>query len=298
MRVFVTGATGFIGSAVVRELVASGHQVLGLARSEAKAAALSAAGAEVQSGTLEDADALARAAAHCDGVIHLAFNHDFSRFAANCEEDRHIIATLGGALAGSARPLLVTSGTGIASSAPGTPSREEDGPLPAALHPRAASEEAAVALGAEGVNVGVVRLPQVHDTRRQGLVSFAIEMFRARGACAYVAAGEGVWPAAHVLDVARLYRRAIEAAVPGATYHAAAEEGVPLRRIAETLGARLGLPVQSIAPEEAPAWFGWLTPFVLHSMPASSARTRAALGWVPEGPGLLADLERLELPAA
>lgn len=292
MRVFVTGATGFIGSAVVKELRAAGHQVLGLCRSEAKAAALAAAGAQVHRGSLEDLDSLRAGAAQSDAVLHLAFNHDFSKFAANCEDDRRAIQALGSALAGSARPLVVTSGTGIANTVPGQLAREDNPTLGSGVVPRAASEEAAAAVAAAGVNVSVVRLPQVHDPARQGLVTPAIGLFRQKGECAYLGDGGNRWPAAHVLDVARLYRLALERAEPNAKYHAVAEEGVPMREIVETIGRRLGLPVRSIAPEAAPAFFGWLAMFAGHDMPASSTLTRAKLGWDPAGPGLLADLEK------
>jgi nucleoside-diphosphate-sugar epimerase len=293
MRVFVTGATGFIGSAVVRDLVAAGHQVLGLCRSPDKATALKAAGAELHQGSLENLDSLKAGAAQSDGVIHLAFNHDFSRFAAHCEDDRRVITALGSALAGSGRPLVVTSGTGIANTVPGEPAREDNRTIGSDVIPRAASEEAAAAVAADGVNVSVVRLPQVHDTRRQGLVSYAISVFREKGVCAYVGDGLNRWPAAHVLDVARLYRLAIERAEPNAKYHAVAEEGVSMRAIAEAIGRRLKLPARSIAPEEAPAYFGWLAMFASYDMPASSAQTRQKLGWQPTGPGLIADLEQL-----
>ncbi|HLH48064.1 MAG TPA: SDR family oxidoreductase, partial [Roseiarcus sp.] len=245
MRVFVTGATGFIGSPVVKELVAAGHRVLGLCRSDEKAAALAAAGAEVYRGSIDDLDGLKAAAARADGVIHLAFKHDFSNFVANCENDRHVIKALGSALAGSDRPLIVTSGTGIANTIPGQPAKEDNATVGSNLHPRAASEEAAVAVAADGVNVSVVRLPQVHDTVKQGLITPAIEIYREKGACAYIGDGLNRWPAAHVLDVARLYRLAIEKAEPNAKYHAVAEQGVPMRDIAETLGQRLKLPVKS-----------------------------------------------------
>lgn len=295
MRVFVTGATGFIGSAVVAELVAAGHQVLGLCRSDDKVAALAAAGAEVHRGSIRDLDSLKAGASRSDGVIHLAFNHDFSTFAANCEDDRRVIATLGAALAGSDRPLVVTSGTGIANTVPGEPATEDGATLTADAMPRAASEEAARAVAAEGINVSVMRLPQVHDTVRQGLVSLAIETYRDKGVCAYIGDGANRWPAAHVLDVARLYRLAIERAERGAKYHAVAEEGVSLRDIAQTLGRRLELPVRSIAPDEAQAFFGWLTPFARLDAPAISVETRRKLGWQPAGPRLLADLEQLQL---
>lgn len=295
MRVFVTGATGFIGSAVVNELISCGHQVLGLARSPEKATTLASAGAAVHLGSLENLEDLARAAAQCDGVIHLAFNHDFSKFVANCEDDRRVIKALGSALAGSSRPLIVTSGTAIANTVPSELAKEDNAVLSSQTNPRAASEEAATALAGHGVNVSVVRLPQVHDTTRQGLVSYAIAMFRGQGACAYVGDGANCWPAAHVLDVARLYRLAIEKAEPSARYHAVAEEGVRFRDIVEAVGRRLRLPVASIAPEAAEAHFGWLASFMTHSLPASSAQTRRKLGWEPSGPGLIADLERLQL---
>ena len=295
MRVFVTGATGFIGLPVVKELVAAGHQVIGLSRSQEKAAALKAAGAEVLHGTLEDAGSLRAGVERADGVIHLAFNHDFSRFVQNCEDDRRVIDALAAALAGSDRPLVVTSGTGIANTVAGQPAKEDHPTVGADTHPRAASEEAAnAAAKAHGVNVSIVRLPQVHDTARQGLISPLIEMYRDKGACAYVDDGLNRWPAAHVLDVARLFRLAVEKAAPGAKYHAVAEEGVAMREIAEALGRRLQLPVRSLTPEEAPGFFGWLAMFAGMDLPASSAWTRETLGWQPTGPALIADLERLQ----
>lgn len=297
MQVFVTGATGFIGSAVVKELIAAGHGVLGLCRSQEKAAALAAAGAEVLSGSIDDPEILRQGVARSDGVIHLAFNHDFSKFAANCEDDRRIIGTLGAALSGSKRPLLVTSGTAIANTAPDQPATEDGATVSSQANPRAASEEAAAALATHGINVSVVRLPQVHDTRRQGLITYVIEAYRDKGVCAYTGDGSIRWPAAHILDVARLYRLALERAEPGAKYHAVAETGVAFRDIAETLGRRLGLPTASIAAEEAGATFGWLAMFANHDMAAVSTRTRRQLGWEPSGPTMLADLERLELDA-
>lgn len=289
MRVFVTGATGFIGSAVVRELLDAGHEVLGLARSDEKAAALAATGAEVCRGSLEDVDSLKKAAAGADGVIHLGFNHDFSKFAENCELDKRAIEALGAAIEGSDRPLLVTAGS---ASAPGRAATEDDPPIPvSATYPRA-SEATAVALAGRGVNAAVVRLPQVHDTLRQGLVTAAIEIYRAKGACAYVGDGLQRWSAVHVLDAARLYRLALEKAEPNAKYHAVAEEGVPLRDIAQTIGRHLKLPVTSIPREEAPAFFGWMELFAGLDMPASSTQTRSKLGWEPVGPGLLADLDQ------
>jgi nucleoside-diphosphate-sugar epimerase len=295
MRVFVTGATGFIGAAVVEELIAAGHRVLGLCRSDDKAAGLAAAGAEVYRGSIEDSDDLEKGAARSDGVIHLAFNHDFSKFKANCEDDRRVIRVLGSALVGSNRPLIVTSGTGVANTVPGHAAAEDGAVVSSEVIARAASEEAAASVAADGVNVSVVRLPQVHDTVKQGLVSYVIAIARERGLCAYIGDGHNRWPAAHLLDVARLYRLAIEKGQSGARYHAVAEEGVSQREISEAIGRRLGMPVESVAPQDAPAYFGWLAMFAALDMPASSEQTRKKLGWQPTGPGMIADLERLRL---
>jgi nucleoside-diphosphate-sugar epimerase len=296
MRVFVTGATGFIGSAVVPELIQAGHSVLGLTRSEAGAEALRAAGAEVQYGNLEDLDSLRKGAAEADGVIHLAFNHNFSQFLKNCEDDRKAIEAMGEALLGSNRPLVVTSGTAIANGVDGKPAAE-DGPT-SAWNPRAASEALARELVARGVNVSVVRLPQVHDTRKQGLVTYAVAIARQQGKSAYVGDGSDRFAAAHVSDVARLYRLAIEKAEPGAIYHAVDEEGVSLKAIAEALGRGLKVPVVSIALEDAEAHFGWLGMFFGHDLAASSALTRAKLGWTPTGPGMIADLDGMDYAQA
>ena len=295
MRVFVTGATGFIGSALVKDLIAAGHQVIGLCRSNDKAAALTAAGAEVYRGSIADPDSLKDGASRSDGVIHLAFNHDFSRFVQNCEDDRPVIQALGSVLSGSDRPLVVTSGTGLANTVPGRPAEEDNAIIGCDVHPRAASEEAAASVAASGVNVSVVRLPQVHDPVRQGLITPLIDIYRQKGACAYLGEGLNRWPAAHVLDTARLYRLAVEKAERQAKYHAVAEEGVTMRAMAEAIGRRLNLPVKSIGPEEAQAFFGWLARFAGHDVPASSERTRRKLGWQPTGPGLIADLEQLEV---
>jgi nucleoside-diphosphate-sugar epimerase len=296
MRVFVTGATGFIGTAVVKELIAAGHKVLGMARSDEGAKSLAAIGADVHRGSLDDTDSLKDGAARSDGVIHLAFNHDFSKFVANCEDDRRVIKALGSVLAGSDRPLIVTSGTGMANTIPGKPATEDNATISSDVIPRAASEEAAASVAAEGVNVSVMRLPQVHDTVRQGLVTYAIAMAREKSACVYIGNGQNRWPAAHVLDTGRLYRLAIEKAEPGAKYHAVAEEGVPVRDMMKVIGRRLKLPVKSIAPEEAEAYLGWLAMFASHDVPASSERTRRKVGWQPTGPTLLADLERSQVP--
>lgn len=294
MRIFVTGATGFIGSVVVRELLDAGHQVLGLTRSDAGAAALAVAGAGAHRGSLEDLESLRQGAAVADGVIHLAFNHDFSKFAANCESDRQVIETIGSVLAGSDRHLVITSGTGMANTVPGEPAREDNATISSAVIPRAASEEAAAAVAARGVKISVVRLPQVHDPVKQGLVTYAIALAREKGVSAYIGEGRNRWPAAHVSDVARLYRLAFEKQLGGAKYHGVAEEGVPMRDIAEVIGRRLKIPTISLTPGEASAHFGWLAMFAGHDMPASSAQTRKRLNWNPTGPGLIADLERMD----
>jgi nucleoside-diphosphate-sugar epimerase len=292
MRVFVTGATGFIGSAIVLELIHAGHQVLGLTRSEAGAQSLIAVGAEVHRGNLEDPESLRRGAAISDGVIHCAFNHDFSKFVANCEMDRRAIEAIGDVLAGSDRPLLITSGTGMGNAVPGQPATEDHFD-PNHPNPRKASEVAGASVAERGVNVSVVRLPQVHDTVKQGLITYAVQLAREKGVSAYVGDGLNRWPAAHVLDVAHLYRLALEKHKAGSRYHAVAEEGIAMREIAEVIGRGLKLPVVSLSAEEAPAHFGWLAMFAGFDMPASSAQTRQRLGWHPTGPGLIADLEQM-----
>ena len=297
MRVFLTGATGFIGSRVVPELVGAGHQVLGLTRSAAGARWLEERGAQAHRGTLEEPDSVARGAAQADAVIHTAFDHDFSHFVENCEKDRRVIGALAGALAGSDRPLIITSGTGMGSRGPGAPAVEDvfdrDNP-----NPRRLSELAGEDAAKRGVSVAVVRLPQVHDTAKQGLISPAIEIARRTGVSAYVGDGTNRWPAAHVADVARLYRLALEQHEAGARWHAVAEEGVPVRAIAEVVGAGLGVPVRSVSAGEAAAHFGWLADFAAMDLPASGTWTRERLGWEPAGPGLLEDLRRMDYGAA
>lgn len=293
MRVFVTGATGFIGSAIVRELIDTGHQVLGLARSDGGARALTAAGAQVHRGDIEDLESIREGAVRSDAVIHTAFNHDFSKFAANCETDRRVIETLGSALAGSDRLLVVTSGTGMANNGSGKLRTEDDPPTSSKVIPRAASEEAAIAAAGRGVRVAIVRLPQVHDTEKQGLVTYAIQVAREKGVAAYVGEGQNRWPAAHRFDAAHLYCLALEKTRDIAIYHAVAEEGIAVRDIAEAIGRGLKVPAVSIAPEDAAAHFGWLALFAGWDIPASSAKTRARLGWNPTGPGLLADLDKM-----
>ena len=292
MRVFVTGATGFIGSVIVQDLLGAGHQALGLARSDAAAKSLDDAGAQAHRGDLEDLESLRDGAAKCDGVIHTGFIHDFMRFEAVCEIDRRAIEALGSALAGSDRPFVITSGTGLGIAAPGRPA-SEDTFNPNHPNPRKASELAGVWLSERGVNVSVVRLPQVHNTTKQGLITPLVDLAKTKGVSAYVGEGFNRWPAVHVLDAARLYRLALEKGEPGSRYHAVAEEGVPLRDIAEVIGRGLKAPVAAITPEAAAEHFGWLAMFVGMDMPASSAITRERLGWRPAGPGLLADLEQM-----
>ncbi len=290
MKVFVTGASGFIGSAVVPELLGAGHQVLGLVRSEAAAQALTATGAEAHLGSLEDLDSLTRGAAASDGVIHLAFNHDFSKFAENSELDRRAIEALGAALEGTDRPLLVTGGIGLL--APGQVATEGMDPPANSPVPRV-SEQAALALVSQGIRASVVRLPQVHNTVKQGFVSYLVAVAREKGVSAYVGDGANRWSAAHVVDVARLYRLALEKQEAGAKYHAVAEEGVPLRDIAEVIGRGLKVPVVSLSPEEAGTHFGFFAAFAGLDTPASSTLTQERLGWHPTGPGMIADLEQM-----
>jgi nucleoside-diphosphate-sugar epimerase len=289
MRVFVTGASGFIGSAIVDELVAAGHEVLGLARSDAAAATLTAAGATVHRGSLEDLDSLRSGAATADAVIHTAFIHDFSKWVENSELDRRVIEALGSVLAGSDRPLIVTSGTGVART-PGRATTEDD--VPNSPIPRVASEQAAAAVQAQGVRVMVVRLPQVHDPVKQGLITYMIDVAREKGVSAYIGDGLNRWPAAHRLDTAHLYRLVLEKGSAGIRYNAVAEEGVLLRDIAQAIGQRLNLPVVAKSPDEAAEHFGWLAPLVASDMPASSQRTREQLGWQPTGPDLVSDLKK------
>jgi nucleoside-diphosphate-sugar epimerase len=289
MRIFLTGATGFIGSALVPELIEAGHQVIGMTRSDAGAQALTAAGAEVHRGTLEDTESLRHGAEKADAVIHLAFDHDFSRFVENCEKDKRAIAALGSALAGSDRPLLLTSGTGAGGRDDGKPATE-DVFNPKHANPRIATEMAGNALLDSGINVSVMRLPQVHNPFRQGLITPLIEIVREKRLSAYIGDGENRWPAGHLSDVVRLYRLAIEKAERGARYHAVGEEGVSTREIAEALGRALRVPVVSITRDEAQAYFGWMAMFAALDIPASSAQTQARLGWTPTGPTLISDL--------
>jgi nucleoside-diphosphate-sugar epimerase len=301
MRVFVTGATGFIGSRIVLELIGAGHRVIGLARSDAGVQSLAAAGAQVQRGDLEDLESLRSGAAAADAVIHTAFQRclhfrdDWTRFAENCELDKRAIEAIGAVLEGSNRPFIVSSGVGVAQ---GRAATEDDPPIPpSATYPRA-SEAAAVALMERGLHASVMRLPQVHDTVKQGLVTPLIAIARAKGVSAYVGDGLNRWPAAHVVDAARLYRLALEKGAAGARYHAVVEEGVPLKDIAAVIGHGLNVPVISISPEQAQEHFGLLGFLVGRDAHTSSAQTRAKLGWNPIGPDLLTDLRNMRYTQA
>ncbi len=297
MRVFLTGATGFIGTEVIRDLIKAGHTVLGLARSDKGAAALAAGGAEVHRGDLEDLDSLRSGAAASDGVIHCGFVHDFSRFAEACEIDRRAVETMGDALAGSDRPLVVTSGTGMGMAVPGKPATE-DHYNPNCPIPRVASEIAAEAVAGRGVRVTVVRLPQVHNTEKQGLVTPAIAVAREKGVAAYVGDGLNRWPAVHVLDAAPVYRLALEKGPNRARYHAVDEEGVTAKAITEAIGRGLKIPVVSLSPEEAAGHFGWMALFAGLDMPASSELTQERLGWHPtQKAGIIEDLDHMNWSA-
>jgi nucleoside-diphosphate-sugar epimerase len=290
MRVFVTGATGFIGSRIVPELIGAGHQVLGLARSDVGARSLAATGAQAHRGDIGDLESLRSGAAASDAVIHTAFRHDWTKFAESCEMDKRAIEAIGTVLEGSSRPFIVTSGVGVAQ---GRAATEDDPPLtPSATYPRA-SEATAVALVERGVHALVMRLPQVHDTEKQGLVTPLVAVARAKGVSAYVGDGHNRWPAVHVTDAARLYRLVLEKGTAGAKYHAVAEEGVRLKDIATVIARGLNVPVISISQDQAQEHFGFVGFFAGRDALVSSARTREQLGWNPTGPGLITDLKNM-----
>jgi nucleoside-diphosphate-sugar epimerase len=301
MRVFVTGASGWIGSAVVPELLGAGHQVVGLARSDASAEALTAAGAEVQRGTLDDLDALRSAASACDGVIHLAFKHDLAfsgNFQGAADADRRAVETFGAALAGSDRPFVIASGTlGLA---PGRVATEDDGrgPDPAVAHlgggpqTRMGTAQLTLSMASRGVRASVLRLPPtVHGEGDNGFMAALVGIARDKGVSGYIGDGANRWPAVHRLDAAPLFRLALESAPPGSALHAIADEGVPIRAIAEVIGRHLDLPVASISPDDAGEHFAWLADLVALDSPASSRLTRELLGWEPTHQGLIEDLE-------
>ncbi|TPG52031.1 SDR family oxidoreductase [Sphingomonas glacialis] len=298
MRVFLTGATGFIGSHVVPELIARGHQVLGLARSDAGARHLEAAGAGVHRGELEPPETLVSGAAAADAVIHCAFDHNFATFFENAKKDERAIAAMGAALERTQKPILITSGVGIGTPLNGGPATE-DVLNPRHANPRIATELAGAALIARRIDVRTIRLPQVHDTTKAGPITPLVAEARRSGAVAYVGEGQTRWSAAHVSDVAKLYVLALEKGEPGARYNASVEEGVTARAIAEALGKGTGLPVRSVEADEVGRYFGWMAPFATLDMSASNAWTRARLGWDPTAPDLLTDLAAMDfsLPA-
>jgi nucleoside-diphosphate-sugar epimerase len=293
MRIFVTGATGFIGTELVKELIEVGHQVRGLTRSDEGVEQLKKVGAEVHRGDLTDLVSLREGASGMDAVVHLAFSHDFSKFAQNAQDEIKAIEALGSALK-PGNLFVVTSGTGLASGEQGELRKETNPPSSHQAIPRR-PEQAAKEVAAKGVHVAIVRLPQVHDTRKQGLVPLLTQTAREKGVSAYVGDGENRWAAAPLKDVAHLYRLAVEKTGPGFTvYHAVQEEGVSIKKVAETIGRGLNVPVVSISPEKAAEHFGWFAYFAGVDMPASSEWTRKTLGWEPTGPGLIEDLTNMK----
>lgn len=296
MRVFLTGATGFIGSHVIPELLACGYQVLGLTRSDDGARQLEAAGVEVHRGDLEQPETLASGAAAADAVIHCAFDHDFANFFDNTKKDERVIAAMGEALIGTDKPILITSGVGIGTPVNGGPATE-DVLNPRHANPRIATELAGAALLAKRVDVRTIRLPQVHDTTKAGLITPLIAEARRAGAIAYVGEGQTRWSAAHVSDVAKLYVLALDKGEPGARYNASVEEGVTARAIADAIGKGTGLPVRSVGSDEVERYFGWMASFATLDMIASNKWTRERLGWEPSGPTLLHDLAAMNYSA-
>ena len=290
MRVFATGAAGFIGAATTQELMSNGHEVRGLARSDANAEALEAMGAKVHRGSLEDLDSLRRGAAETDGTIHLAFIHDFSKFAENGQVDKRAIEAMGDALVGTDKPFIVTSGTALIS--PGALVTEDMRRDASAFVPRV-SEQAGLAYASRGVRAMAIRLPQVHGgDGKAGLINLLLEGARQKGQAAYIGDGGARWAAGHRSDVVRLYRLALENGAADAIYHAVGEEGVAMREIIEVVGRALNVPAVSIEPEQAGEYYGPMAMFAGLDMPASSALTQMRLGWKPTGIGLIADIGR------
>ncbi len=291
MKVFLTGATGFIGSAIIPELINAGHQVLGLTRSDAGANALTAAGVEVHRGSLDDLGSLRSGASQADGVIHCAYNNDLSKLEKTSRAESQAIEALGAGLLGSDRPLVISSVAAMGAAAPGQLAVEEYY-NPNTPNPRKATEIAGAAAAQRGVNVSVVRLSQVHSTVKMGFASQLLRVAREKGVSAYVGDGTSRWAAVHVLDTAHLYRLVLEKGGPGVRYNAVAEEGIAVREIVEVIGAGLKVPVVSLSPEEAKSHFGWLAMFVGMDMSASSLRTQQQMSWQPTGPRLIHDLEQ------
>lgn len=290
MRVFITGASGFIGTAVTKELIKGGRQVLAMVRSDEGAAKVEKLGAKSYRTTLDNLEGLKSGARQCDAVIHCAFNHDFSRIANSCAEDYQSILALGEAMTGKSGPLIVTSGTGF--SIDGRIRTEEDPANNSNENwPRASEAAAAEVSEKYGVNVIVVRLPQVHDQEKFGLVTYLIEIAKQKGFCAYIGDGSNAWPAVALADCAYLYKLALEKGAKGARYNAVGEEGVSACEIAEALSLRLKIPVKSITADEAGAYFSWMMLFAGLDMRASSALTQERLGWRPNGPSLVEDLK-------
>jgi nucleoside-diphosphate-sugar epimerase len=288
MRVFVTGASGFVGSAIVKELLQTGHQVLGLVRSDSSAEALIKAGAAPHRGDLDDLDCLQKGAVQCDAVIHTAFNHDFTRYKASCENDHHIIMTLGAVLAGTNKPLVVTSGVGLLNS--GRQVTENDKPAGSDITPRAASEEAANTVSEQGVNTYIVRLPIVHGAGDHGFLPIVIGLAKEKGVSAYIGEGNNHWWGVHRLDAAVVYRLIIEKQPAQKVYHAVAEESISFKQIATAIGKGLQVPVVSKEGADADAHFGWFKHFAAMGCPVSGEQSRATLGWKPVQPGLLDEL--------
>ena len=294
MRIFLTGSTGFIGSKIIPELLQAGHQVLGLTRSDVGARSLVAQGAQVHRGDVEDLESLRSGAAGCDGVIHTAFDHNFANFIANCQKDKRAIEALGSALSGSQRPIIITSSTAMGTASVGLPATE-DHFNPDSPNPRVASELAGQELSGRGINVSVVRLSQIHNTVKQGLVTDLVALARKTGVSAYVGEGLNRWSATHVSDTARLFKLAVQRQEPGARYHATAEGAIAFRDIALAIAQRLAIPAVSLSTGDAAQHFGWLAAFATKDMSSSSTKTRQILGWEPIGQGLLADLGQIEL---